>query len=55
MTSCHPEDIYQVVSVHPEGLAMDRGSPEDDGRESGLNEFADNTSLSSCMHLAGQE
>lgn len=49
VTSCHPEDVYHVVSAHPEG------SPEDDGRESGLNESADNTSLSSCVHLAGQE
>lgn len=49
VTSCHPEDVYHVVSAHPEG------SPEDDGRGSGLNESADNTSLSSCVHLAGQE
>lgn len=55
VTSCHPEDVYHIVSAHPEGLVMGQGSPEDDGREGGLNESADNTSLSSCVHLAGQE
>lgn len=40
--------------VHSEGLVMDQSSPEGDGSESKFNEFADNTNLSSCVHLHGR-